>query len=151
MTVVTCKRYRFVAAIVVNQLIKPLPFPLGLLRPSDDRVSVLSGVSGRSRSASEAAAKRELQDLPWYKGLTWKDFKDILPTCLILIFGSLLMILVTPIAYKSVFVQLRAEAEVNAAEEARLAEEAERRANLTRQLLEEAAAAAAGAEETSGL
>ncbi len=61
------------------------------------------------------------------------------------------MILVTPIAYKSVFVQLRAEAEVNAAEEARLAEEAERRANLTRQLLEEAAAAAAGAEETSGL
>ncbi len=40
---------------------------------------------------------------------------------------------------------------MNAAEEARLAEEAERRANLTRQLLEEAAAAAAGAEETSGL
>ena len=49
---------------------------------SIDRVSVLSGASGRSKTTSqlEAASK-----LPWYRGVTCKDIKDITPTVLILL------------------------------------------------------------------
>ena len=49
---------------------------------STDRVSVLSGASGRSKTTSqlEAASK-----LPWYRGVTCKDIKDITPTVLILL------------------------------------------------------------------
>ncbi len=91
----------------------------GGLRPDCDRVSVLSGVSGRSRSASETAKA----ELPWYKGLTWKDFKAILPTFLILVLGTALMIAVTPFAYQQVIRQLAAEAEVKAMKAAREAAE----------------------------
>ena len=79
-----------------------------------DRVSVLSGASGRSKTTSqlEAASK-----LPWYRGVTWKDVKDITPTVLILIGGLLIMIFVIPYAFSSVIKQLEAEAALNAAHE----------------------------------
>ena len=74
--------------------------------PLDDRVSVLSGASGRSKTASqlEAAAKM----LPWYKGITCKDLRDIAPTVLILLGGLLIMIFVIPYAFSSVIKQLEA-------------------------------------------
>ena len=104
--------------------------------PHADRVSVLSGASGRSKTTSqlEAAAK-----LPWYRGVTCKDIKDITPTVLILIGGLLIMIFVIPYAFSSVIKQLEAEQILEAArEKARMAEfEARRKA------AEEAAARAA--------
>lgn len=71
-----------------------------------DRVSVLSGASGRSKTTSqlEAASK-----LPWYRGVTCKDIKDITPTVLILLGGLLIMIFVIPYAFSSVIKQLEAE------------------------------------------
>ena len=89
-----------------------------------DRVSVLSGASGRSKTTSqlEAAAK-----LPWYRGVTCKDIKDITPTVLILIGGLLIMIFVIPYAFSSVIKQLEAEAALNEAKEKAIREELERR------------------------
>lgn len=82
--------------------------------PHADRVSVLSGASGRSKTTSqlEAAAK-----LPWYRGVTCKDIKDITPTVVILIGGLLIMIFVIPYAFSSVIKQLEAEALIEAARE----------------------------------
>ena len=99
-----------------------------------DRVSVLSGASGRSKTTSqlEAAAK-----LPWYRGVTCKDIRDIMPTVLILIGGLLIMIFVIPYAFSSVIKQLEAE---ELLEKAR--EEAKR-------VKEEAANAAAEAEKAA--
>lgn len=112
--------------------------------PHADRVSVLSGASGRSKTTSqlEAAAK-----LPWYRGVTCKDIRDIMPTVLILIGGLLIMIFVIPYAFSSVIKQLEAEALIEAArEQQRLAYiEARRKA------AEEAAASAAAAEEATTL
>jgi len=73
---------------------------------ASDRVSVLSGASGRSKTTSqiEAAAK-----LPWYKGVTCKDVKMIMPTVLILLCGLLVMIFVIPYAFSSVIQQLENE------------------------------------------
>ena len=77
-----------------------------------DRVSVLSGASGRSKTTSQLEA---ISKLPWYKGITWKDVKDITPTVLILIGGLLIMIFVIPYAFSSVIKQLEAEAALNEA------------------------------------
>jgi len=81
-----------------------------------DRVSVMSGASGRSKTTSqlEAAAK-----LPWYRGVTCKDIKDIMPTVLILLGGILIMIFVIPYAFSSVIKQLEAEEMLEKAREAR--------------------------------
>lgn len=117
--------------------------------PHADRVSVLSGASGRSKTTSqlEAAAK-----LPWYRGVTCKDIKDITPTVLILIGGLLIMIFVIPYAFSSVIKQLEAEQILEAAREKakkaafeahkKAAEEAAARAAAE-------AAAAAAAENTT--
>jgi len=103
---------------------------------ASDRVSVLSGASGRSKTTSqlEAAAK-----LPWYRGVTCKDIKDITPTVLILIGGLLIMIFVIPYAFSSVIKQLEMETLVEQAKEAQRQAyfEAKRKADA------EAAAAAA--------
>lgn len=79
---------------------------------TSDRVSVLSGASGRSKTTSqiEAAAK-----LPWYRGVTCKDVRAIMPTVLILIGGLLIMIFVIPYAFSSVIQQLENEALVEEA------------------------------------
>ena len=82
--------------------------------PTADRVSVLSGASGRSKTTSQLEA---ISKLPWYRGVTWKDVKDITPTVLILIGGLLIMIFVIPYAFSSVIKQLEAEAALNAAHE----------------------------------
>lgn len=106
-----------------------------------DRVSVLSGASGRSKTTSqlEAAAK-----LPWYRGVTCKDIRDIMPTVLILIGGLLIMIFVIPYAFSSVIKQLEAEQLLEEAREAaKMAEyEAAKKAAAM------AAAEAAGEEYT---
>ena len=98
-----------------------------------DRVSVLSGASGRSKTTSqlEAASK-----LPWYRGVTCKDIKDITPTVLILIGGLLIMIFVIPYAFSSVIKQLEAESLLNEAKE-------KAKKALIEQRLREAEAAAA--------
>lgn len=82
--------------------------------PHADRESVLSGASGRSKTTSqlEAAAK-----LPWYRGVTCNDVKEIMPTVLILVGGLLIMIIVIPYAFSSVMKQLEAEAIYEAARE----------------------------------
>ena len=59
---------------------------------------------------SEAAAK-----LPWYRGVTCKDVRAIMPTVLILIGGLLIMIFVIPYAFSSVIKQLENEALVEEA------------------------------------
>ena len=102
-----------------------------------DRVSVLSGASGRSKTTSqlEAAAK-----LPWYRGITCKDVRDIMPTVLILIGGLLIMIFVIPYAFSSVIKQLEAESLI---EEAR-AKARQAEIDAARARAEAAAAAAAG-------
>ena len=68
-----------------------------------DGVSVVSGHSDRSKTTSqlEAAAK-----LPWYRNITCKDLRDIMPTFLILVGGLLVMIFVIPYAFSSVIQQL---------------------------------------------
>ena len=98
-----------------------------------DRVSVLSGASGRSKTTSqlEAASK-----LPWYRGVTCKDIKDITPTVLILIGGLLIMIFVIPYAFSSVIKQLESECLLNEAKE-------KAKMDLMVQRLQEANAAAA--------
>ena len=75
-----------------------------------DGISVLSGQSGHSRTTSqlEAAAK-----LPWYRGVTCKDLKDITPTILILLGGILIMIFVIPYAFSSVIRQLNIVSEMD--------------------------------------
>lgn len=78
--------------------------PPGIL--SGDRVSVLSGASGRSKTTSQIEAAEKL---PWYKGVTVKDVKDIMPTVLILIAGLLVLIFVIPYAFSSVIKQLENE------------------------------------------
>ena len=86
-----------------------------------DRVSVLSGGSGRSKTTSqlEAAAK-----LPWYRGVTCKYIRDIMPTVLILLGGLLIMIFVIPYAFSSVIKQLEAEEMLEKAREAERARKA---------------------------
>lgn len=73
---------------------------------NDGRLSALSNGSGKSKTTSqlEAAAK-----LPWYRGVTCKDIRDITPTLLILLGGLLIMIFVIPYAFSSVIAQLKAE------------------------------------------
>ena len=78
--------------------------PPGIL--SGDRVSVLSGASGRSKTTSQIEA---MEKLPWYKGVTVKDVKAIMPTVLILFAGVLVLIFVIPYAFSSVFKQLENE------------------------------------------
>jgi len=78
--------------------------PPGIL--SGDRVSVLSGASGRSKTTSQLEAADKL---PWYKGVTVKDVKMIMPTVLILFAGVLVLIFVIPYAFSSVFKQLENE------------------------------------------
>ena len=97
-----------------------------------DRVSVLSGASGRSKTTSQLEAAK---NLPWYRGVTCKDIKDITPTVLILIGGLLIMIFVIPYAFSSVIKQLEAEAALNEAKQKAIREELERR-----RLIAEAAA-----------
>merc|ERR1719412_2644026 len=70
-----------------------------------DRESVLSGASARSKTTSQLEAAK----LPWYRGITCKDIKDITPTVLILLGGLLIMIFVIPYAFSSVIKQLEAE------------------------------------------
>ena len=55
--------------------------------------------------------------MPWYRGVTCKDIKDITPTVVILIGGLLIMIFVIPYAFSSVIKQLEAEALIEAARE----------------------------------
>ena len=80
-----------------------------------DQISVLSGMSGRSKMGTAASQldlqKSELEKLPWYKGITCKDVRDIAPTLLILIGGLSLMIYVIPMAFGSVIRQLKMEYE----------------------------------------
>merc|ERR1711874_15958 len=71
---------------------------------SVDRVSVVSGASGKSKTISQLEVK-----LPWYKDITCKDIRDIMPTLLILFGGLLIMVLVIPYAFASVIRQLEAE------------------------------------------
>ena len=105
--------------------------------PHADRVSVLSGASGRSKTTSQLEAAK----LPWYKGITCKDIKDITPTVLILLIGLLIMIFVIPYAFSSVIKQLEAEQIIEAAREAKKIAEFEAR----KKAAEEAAARAAEA------
>ncbi len=88
-------------------------------RRDSDRVSVLSGYS--QRSSRTANSKGRDSELPWYKGLEWKDFKGILPCFLILLIGAIVMIRITPMAYQQVYEQIKEEEEAN--EMRRLAEE----------------------------
>ena len=71
-----------------------------------DRVSIVSGASGRSKTTSQLEA---ISKLPWYRGVTCKDVRDIMPTVLILLGGLLIMIFVIPYAFSSVIKQLEAE------------------------------------------
>merc|ERR550517_2361554 len=72
----------------------------------------LSVGSFPSPPPSKAAIQLEVK-LPWYKGITLKDIRDILPTLLILVIGLVIMILVIPYAFSSVFKQLAQEREMN--------------------------------------
>ena len=74
--------------------------------PGADRVSIVSGASGRSKTTSQLEA---ISKLPWYRGVTCKDVRDIMPTVLILLGGLLIMIFVIPYAFSSVIKQLEAE------------------------------------------
>jgi len=109
--------------------------------PHADRVSVLSGASGRSKTTSQLEAAK----LPWYKGITCKDIKDITPTVLILLIGLLIMIFVIPYAFSSVIKQLEAEQIIEAAREAKKIADFEAR----KKAAEEAAARAAEAAAES--
>ncbi len=62
--------------------------------------------AGRSKTTSQLEA---IAKLPWYRGVTCKDVRDILPTVLILLGGLLIMIFVIPYAFSSVIKQLEAE------------------------------------------
>ena len=64
---------------------------------------MLSGKSDGSKTTSQLEAAK---NLPWYRGVTCKDLKDITPTLLILLGGILIMIFVIPYAFTSVIKQL---------------------------------------------
>jgi len=81
---------------------------------ASDRVSVLSGASGRSRTTSQIEAANKL---PWYRGVTCKDVKAIMPTVLILLCGFLVMIFVIPYAFSSVLQQLENESLIEQAKQ----------------------------------
>ena len=112
---------------------------LGGAEKEADNMSVLSGQSDRSKTTSqlEAAAK-----LPWYRGVTCKDVKDIMPTLLILLAGVLIMIFIIPYAFESVITQLKNVAEMDRIQE--LNEERAKNATIeARRAAAEAAEAAA--------
>ena len=96
-----------------------------------DGLSVLSGKSDGSKTTSQLEAAK---NLPWYRGVTCKDLKDIMPTFLILVGGILIMIFVIPYAFTSVIKQLNNVLEMERIQElnkeiarnATLAKEAER-------------------------
>ena len=73
-----------------------------------DCVSVLSNVSQTtSQLEAEAAEARAARDkLPFYKGVTCKDIRDIIPTVLILLGGLLIMIFVIPYAFSRYVVHI---------------------------------------------
>jgi len=75
----------------------------GDLDKKADGLSVLSGKSDGSKTTSQLEAAK---NLPWYRGVTCKDLKDITPTLLILLGGILIMIFVIPYAFTSVIKQL---------------------------------------------
>jgi len=85
--------------------------------------------SGRNNT-DKAGIQLEVK-LPWYKGITLKDIRDILPTLLILVIGLVIMILVIPYAFSSVFKQLAQEREMNRVRE----EAALNRSRLLEELL----------------
>ena len=68
-----------------------------------DGLSVISGHSDHSRTTSQL---EEATKLPWYRSVTCKDLKDIMPTVLILVGGILICVLVIPYAFSSVLKQL---------------------------------------------
>jgi len=68
--------------------------------------------SSLSSGVSRGTAQIEVK-LPWYMGVTCKDVKDILPTLLILLVGLLIMVMVIPYAFSSVFKQLEMEKEIS--------------------------------------
>eukprot|EP00090_Calanus_glacialis_P026569 TRINITY_DN41803_c0_g1_i1.p1 TRINITY_DN41803_c0_g1~~TRINITY_DN41803_c0_g1_i1.p1 ORF type:complete len:123 (-),score=45.50 TRINITY_DN41803_c0_g1_i1:83-451(-) len=78
------------------------------LSTSQSSISLSSGQSRTSRGTAQIEVK-----LPWYMGVTCKDVKDILPTLLILLVGLLIMVLVIPYAFSSVFKQLEMEKEIS--------------------------------------
>ena len=96
-----------------------------------DGHSVLSGKSDGSKTTSQLEAAK---NLPWYRGVTCKDLKDIMPTFLILVGGILILIFVIPYAFTSVLDQLHKVGEMERIQElnkerarnATLAKEAER-------------------------
>jgi len=90
----------------------------------------LSVGSFPSPPPSKAGIQLEVK-LPWYKGITLKDIRDILPTLLILVIGLVIMILVIPYAFSSVFKQLAQEREMNRVRE----EAALNRSRLLEELL----------------
>ena len=65
-----------------------------------------SVVSARSKTTSQL---EEEAKMPWYRGVTCKDIRAIMPTLLILLGGLLIMIFVIPYAFSSVIKQLKAE------------------------------------------
>lgn len=109
-----------------------------------DRVSVLSGGSGKSKTTSLLA---DGVKLPWYKGVTCKDIRDIMPTVLILLIGLLIMIFVIPYAFSSVIKQLENETLIEQAIAAQ--KEAERKAIEHAKALAEAELAAAEGDTLS--
>jgi len=113
--------------------------------PHADRVSVLSGASGRSKTTSQLEAAK----LPWYRGITCKDIKDITPTVLILLIGLLIMIFVIPYAFSSVIKQLEAEQIIEAAREKVKMAQMEARKKAAEEANARAAAAAAAAAENT--
>lgn len=64
---------------------------------------MISGHSDHSRTTSQL---EEATKLPWYRSVTCKDLKDIMPTVLILVGGILICVLVIPYAFSSVLKQL---------------------------------------------
>ncbi len=117
-----------------------------------DRLSVLSRTgSVRSKTNSQLEATASAEKLPWYKGITFKDIRDIMPTLLILIGGFAIMIFVIPYAFSSVIRQLEAEKQRNrekAAEAAAKAAEkfAKMAANVTKAAMGAATTAATTTE-----
>lgn len=79
-----------------------------------DGLSVLSGKSDGSKTTSQLEAAK---NLPWYRGVTCKDLKDIMPTFLILVGGILIMIFVIPYAFTSVINQLKNVSEMERIQE----------------------------------
>ena len=93
-----------------------------------DGLSVLSGKSDGSKTTSQLEAAK---NLPWYRGVTCKDLKDIMPTFLILVGGILIMIFVIPYAFTSVINQLKNVSEMERIQE--LNKERARNATLAKE------------------